>query len=50
MALSDCRGGSVAVFMLSGFTGALAGSAIGAMEGAMNGAIYGDSAEGGGSL
>ena len=46
VALSECRGGSAAMFMLSGFTGAVAGSAIGAMEGATNGAIHGDSAEG----
>ena len=46
VALSECRGGSVAAFMLSGFTGAVAGSAIGAMEGAANGAIHGDSSEG----
>lgn len=44
--LAECRGGSVAVFVASGFTGAVAGSAIGAMEGAMSGAIHGDSAEG----
>ena len=46
VALADCRGGSAAIFVLSGFTGAMAGSAIGAAEGAMNGAIHGDSAEG----
>ena len=44
--LAECRGSSAAMFMLSGFAGALAGSAIGALEGAQAGLVAGDSAEG----
>ena len=41
VALAECRGGSVAVFMWDGLTSAAVGAAWGAAEGAQWGAIHG---------
>ncbi len=41
LALADCRGGSIAVFMWDGLTSAAVGAAWGAAEGAQWGAYHG---------